>query len=154
MGVLNDIPFLTNHNGATRGVLIGSDVRTQKNAVRKTKTLNGYILVNFNSNWTNDPSFLNFFLSQSQPWCSEVIHKSVFIDFFNSHYVHNNLATKDQYILALVHLTCNVFLFDGDSEYYFLFDVKKENITCNIDFIWRQIFYFSLIWRRKRKYFK
>ena len=43
MGVLNDIPFLTNHNGATRGVLIGSDVRTQRNAVRKTKTFNGYI---------------------------------------------------------------------------------------------------------------
>ena len=67
MGVLNDIPFLTNHNGATRDVLIGSDVRTQRNAVRKTKTLNGYILVNFNSNWTNDPSFPNFFSSPRQP---------------------------------------------------------------------------------------
>ena len=38
MGVLNDIIFWTNHNNAARGVLIGSDVRNHKNAVRKTKS--------------------------------------------------------------------------------------------------------------------
>ena len=31
--------------------------------------------------------------------------------------------------------SCNVFLFGGYPGYYFLFDVKKENITCNDDFI-------------------
>ena len=67
IGVLNDIPFFTNHNGAARGVLIGSDVGTHRNAVRKTKTFNSYILVNFSSNWESNPSFLNFFPSLSQP---------------------------------------------------------------------------------------
>ena len=42
------------------------------------------------------------------------------------------MDTRDQYILALVHPTCNVFLFGGDREYHFLFDVKKENITCKL----------------------
>ena len=37
MGVINDIPFLIDHNGAARDVLIGSDVSTHRNAVRKTK---------------------------------------------------------------------------------------------------------------------
>ena len=47
---MNEIPFLTNHNGAARGVSIGSDVRTHRKAVRKTKNVNGYSLVNFKSN--------------------------------------------------------------------------------------------------------
>ena len=36
---------------------------------------------------------------------------------------------------ALVQPTYNVLLFGGDTGYYFLFDVKKENMTWNVDFI-------------------
>ena len=39
IGVLNDTPFLTDHNGPATTELIGSDVRNLNiNAVRKTKT--------------------------------------------------------------------------------------------------------------------
>ena len=44
--------------------------------------------------------------------------------------------------------------FGDDPGCYFIFDVKKENITCIVYFIWRQIVHFSLIWRQKRKHYK
>ena len=80
MGVLNDprIYWLIKMAPIDVPWLVPKCVINRKNAVRKTKTWNGYNSVNFYSNWKIDPSKLNISASPVEWSGSDITKKWIF----------------------------------------------------------------------------